>query len=380
MLEEVCRKDSQEKVVDFSLMQFCICLFLRLTILLVSAIDNCLFDRFEQIFQNLDSTRKAPSGDGKRLQFEFGDSESEMFELLQALHDLIFCVDTKPDTEPTKQRGRQGKRVPKTMREYNLDRKIIQQDGPSHRNRRCASISALKSTIGCSRQARHCDWEPGNDRLDVLSFFIPITHTTPLYVWPGSHVAVEQHQEKFRKSGKKGDWGSEFEGQTKILRERYGCANVQASEKLLVSPGECLIFVGHLLHAGAEWSEREPEENLRLHAYFLPANKRFPVNVTTVIPPPWILRAFDWPTTAADKQLADAEKAAAELEKKGNEGTYTVRPGLEKEVKGLREQVAALEEENGKLKHELELAEYARKALEKQLADAEKGAGKKRRR
>eukprot|EP00961_Rhodomonas_salina_P248321 3356416-Rhodomonas_salina.1 len=53
-------------------------------------------------------------------------------------------------------------------------------------------------------------------------------------------------------------------------------------ETVHVGVGEVLVFVGHLMHAGAAWGEWESAPNQRIHVYFLPSTLRFPKTTLTI--------------------------------------------------------------------------------------------------
>ena len=294
-------------------------------------------DRWELLFQDLQSGRfKRPEGDRKRLQAYVGNKhstlEAEASDRLQALHDELFCVveDVSPqgstmqqgegpgpstkDSGSGAERPRRSKRkyggsgddqstlrqeqgsggVPTWTRDFKLGRKVWPKDSPVHRNRRCTVVTALKSLPSCSRQCEHFDWTFLRDQghLAILSFLIPCTHDSQLYIWEKSHFAMEA-QVTHSNPGD-ASWDDDIPQASKVLRSIIGSTHAKLPEPIRVARGEMVIFLGHVMHAGAEWGAYEAKPNLRLHAYFLPADLPFPQKVSTVIPPPWIRRAFTW--------------------------------------------------------------------------------------
>ena len=293
--------------------------------------------RYMTLFQDLGSGRyKSPRGDNRRQQAFLGDrrfsAEVQLVEALQELHDWIFNVQERQDSfdvhaavesaslvskaaadqssssgvgTRAQARRKSADDLPEGIRWTRHQRfgRTIHEVDPmlQHRNRRCTVVSALKSQPGCGRQCEHFDWIPveGFGTLGILSMLLPCTHPSRLHVWPHSHWALEaQVQEPGREASSLSEvdhdpmWNKAPSNEVEVLKAIGSMTPVDVTVEL----GEVLLFLGHVLHAGADWGGFETKDNVRLHTYFLPASMEFPQQVRTVVPPDWIRRRLRWPS------------------------------------------------------------------------------------
>jgi hypothetical protein len=187
-------------------------------------------------------------------------------------------------------------------RSFKMHRRIC--GGKKWRNRTARVVSGLASVPPCKRQGEHFDWNylPQYGRLGFLSFFMPLTHTTVLHLWSRSHRLLEiQVANEVTVGSFSDNWSAEKTGLLRQAKEEvFGDMDEKVRdqtrkvESVTVEVGEVLVFVGHLMHAGAEWEEWEGEANTRIHVYFVPAGCPFPSRTDTLRVPPWIRRYMVW--------------------------------------------------------------------------------------
>jgi hypothetical protein len=156
------------------------------------------------------------------------------------------------------------------------------------------TAAILRSKPGCKRQCKHVDGlfhpEERLGSLGYLNFFMPVSHVTQLIVWPKSHKLIERELELDRANKCNSTWCGEETGRLDwAIKNRILTGNgTLKGEYISVAPGELLIFLGHVVHAGAQWEAQDGVVNSRLHAYFIPNWETFPEEDVTYTLPPWI--------------------------------------------------------------------------------------------